>query len=66
MCLYGGYGGCKDFIKQQFYCMECSQEMGKHEHKGITIARGMEIVWERWRQIRDGIERDREQGQRSQ
>ena len=29
---------CRDYAKQRYYCIECSQEEGKHDHKPFTIA----------------------------
>ena len=48
---------CRDSYRQPFYCVECSQDSGKHEHKSITIANEMDRAQHRWVTLRGMYEK---------
>jgi hypothetical protein len=57
-CLAQATPTCAQNLTQPFYCLDCSQDPGKHEHKSITIANGMEVMWARWETLREGLARE--------
>ena len=39
---------CPDHEKQKYYCLECSHEESKHEHKSIAIVKEIESLHNKW------------------
>jgi len=47
----GSMGACPDFVKQTYYCILCSQDEGRHEHKAIAIVTEIEAEQARWQAL---------------
>jgi hypothetical protein len=39
---------CRDHAKQKYYCYNCSQEDGKHDHKPLGIVKELESQVQKW------------------
>ena len=37
---------------QRYYCLECSQEDGKHEHKPMAIAKQVDVQNKKWHDLK--------------
>ena len=44
----GSMGVCPDYLKQTYYCLLCSQDSKRHDHKSITIGTEVEAHQAKW------------------
>ena len=46
---------CPNYRKQKVYCLECSQDSKKHNHRPILIVKELEIQNQQWKDLKSEI-----------
>ena len=48
---------CSDNQNQKYYCLECSYEDGKHDHKSIPIVKEIETQHTKWYDLKANVQK---------